>query len=604
MAESVPSPADVIPRSMVPERVWVPVGLTAEQELARQTAQRLRTEYQRVKAEPDGDPLAPLRSIAERKPLGVNVNAELGRRFGTEATSADPRFGTEFRLDAAKDIVSLGKNLSENGFESIVDRNKRNNLIDRIVAGALDNRPAFQNLTPDEKASIAEEILKHPDYQSKLGEVLTGHLKPDEVISQEGVEEAKAKLDQAEKNYADKNTEYQQTVVDQAVTKGGLSRFEPKPDGSKGDKQERLENLEQQEAEMADKAIDMLADIRDIVGERDMDKLQGDVKRKVEAGETLDPGKEAKMGDFLSLDREVKYARKMLGDLRSERGELTQKLAELNGRLAALPDEVRQLQVERDGADNAFRSAANAKAVQEMTLLGKLNTMFQEAGNKVLEAEIVQRNEVYQKWQHEQAKIANDADGEKVTKAMESRWDRIDPKSKAPKIKEKVVDRDYETMLLRGGPKEILRETLMRGLEDDPFDTPEEAAQKARERTRIEQRLATDKEFVNKHSALIAERVITKKMQTSKLYEGDVRVLSERGWGEAAIDGAISRNEKLRERLDKMFGVPGAKPNYVERMKRVAGGNWLKLLLLLFGGAFASSALVNRYAAQEGVRAA
>ncbi|MDP3998369.1 MAG: hypothetical protein Q8P89_02040, partial [bacterium] len=66
MAESAQSPAEVIPRSLVPERVAPPVGLTAQQELARQTAQRLRTEYQQAKARPDGDPLAPLRPIAER----------------------------------------------------------------------------------------------------------------------------------------------------------------------------------------------------------------------------------------------------------------------------------------------------------------------------------------------------------------------------------------------------------------------------------------------------------------------------------------------------------------------------------------------------------
>ncbi|MDP3998584.1 MAG: hypothetical protein Q8P89_03130, partial [bacterium] len=373
---------------------------------------------------------------------------------------------------------------------------------------------------------------------------------------------------------------------------------------SKGEKQEQLENLEKQEAETADRAVDLLAALRDSVGEDDIAKLQGDVKRKMEAGEALARGNETMMGDFLSLDGEVKNARKRIDELQCERGELTQKLAELDGRLAVLSNEIRQSQVERDGSENAFMSVVKTKAVQETALIGKLNAMFQEAGNSVLAEEIVQRNEVYQKWLREQTEIAKDADGEKVAKGMESRWDRIDPKSKAPKIKEGVVGRDYETMLLRGGPKEILREMMMRGLEDDPFDTPEEAAQKARERTRIEQRLVTDKDFVNKHNALIAERVITKKMQTSKLYEGDIRVLSERSWGEAAIDGAIARNEKLRERLDKMFGVPGAKPNYVERMKRVAGGNWLKLLLLLLGGAFASSALVNRYAAQEGVRAA
>ncbi|MDP2650654.1 MAG: hypothetical protein Q8P04_00990, partial [bacterium] len=422
-----------------------PVGLTAQQELARQTAQRLRTEYQQAKARPDGDPLAPLRPIAERKPLGININAELGRRFGTEATSADPIFGTEFRLDAAKDIVGLGKNLSENGFESITDLDARNNLIDRIATGVLDNRPAFQNLTPDEKASIAEEILKHPDYQSKLGEILTGHLKPDEVISHEGIEEAKAKLDQAEKSLADKKTEDQQTVVDRAATKGRLSRYELQQDGSKGEKQEQLENLEKQEAETADRAVDLLAALRDSLGEDDIAKLEGEVRRKVGAGEALAHGNEQKMGEFLSLDQEVKSARKMIGELQSERGELTQKLAELDGRFSVLPDEIKQSQVERDGADNAFMSAAKTKAVQETALIGKLNAMFGEAGNSVLAEEIVQRNEVYQKWLREQAEIAKDADGEKVAREMESRWDRRDPKSKAPKIKEKVVDRDYET---------------------------------------------------------------------------------------------------------------------------------------------------------------
>lgn len=596
MAE--PGQAEAIARSQVPEGVTPATPLTSEQEVAAQRGAELRKAYQESLAKKE-DAMASLMPIVERPSPDFNAEEQLKRRVGTEATPANPGTAEGARLDQAKGNAALAEKFDKEGFDALTDVQK-DALTNQVINGVLDIRPMYRSLSPEEKKAIAQEILKNPVSQDQVRELLKGRLNPEEAVSDEGILEAKARFDTAEANLTGKRTEQTDKTTERATVRANLDEFEVRADGTQGDKLRVLETLEADEFDNQDRVAESRTELRDaMTSDDDMRLLEEEVRRKMGAGEAMTNSFEIEMQEVLQRENELR----VLEELRTERANLTTRMGELETELAALPGEIARLQAERDLAENAFGNARNTKAAKEQELVRKLERIFAEAGNKVLDKDIKDRFEAQKKLAEEQLKEANDKDGGKVSRGLQSRYDRFEGPNNVHRVNKNRVNADWNEIILDpDGATPILRELLMEGLADSALDTPEVRANKQAERDRINQRLATDKDFVNKQCTTIAGRIIAKKMQSGRIYEGELIVLGERDWGGDAIDVAISQNTKLRDQMEKMYGKLGGKPNYFERIRREAGSNWPKLLLMLLAGMMASGPITQSLINKEGGR--
>lgn len=582
MADATVSP-DVIARSFVPEGTPRATALTPEQQQNQEVANRLR---QKLEATAE-DPLASLKMVEERKPLAVDLDTQLKRRFGTEGTPLSPEEQTRF--NQAKELGDTAKALAESGFESLTDVQK-NTLTDSLVAGTLDKRPAFQGLADEEVDAIATEMLKNPDYQKKVGELLANGLSPDEAIeASRNFAEAQRVFDEAAQAFNNKRQEAHTTLVDRFAVERQLDEFKPiGAAGTKGAKLDELETLRVDEPTNRTDIIDATDNLK-LSGKTDADieLMKTQVAEKISKGEAITDPDEMMVQDMLDLQKEIDR----IGDLEIEWADLELEKDRLNQRLLDIPDEMSELQHTRDEKENELLAARGQKMLQEQSVIENLRRVAPNAGNEILDAEIQKRAAEYQNQLKEMLDQAKDVDEQRLIKRMQSRWDRSERKGDSIRftIKKGQVNTDMRTLLVGDGPEAILKEMLTEGITD------------AQEIAGIEERIKTDKDFVKKYADKIASTILTKKLQSGRLYEGEIRVMVDRPWGEGAINQAIANDNKKRELIEKIHGSDSGSPSYVERIKRAAGNNWLKvLMLLLVGGVGAGGVITSQLVKQEG----
>lgn len=579
---SVQSP-DVIARSFVPEGVAPALALTREQQRNQGAANTLRQRLETTRE----DPLAALKPVEERQPLSVSLDKELNRRFGVEGAPLSPEEQTRF--DEARALGDTAKALAESGFESLTDT-QQDALVDSLITDVLDRRPAFAGLDPAEKDAIAIGMLINPAYERKIGELLAQGLKPDEIIeASTKMAEAKGVFDLAEQAFRDKQSESITTVRERANTQRQLDEFnETTILGTRGVKFDELERLRVDELlnrEMIDETIvDLKAGGK---SDADIDAMKAQVTEKIARGEDIADPDETMVKELLDIQRDIDR----IGELETEQTNLEAERERLNQRLLELPDEIAEFQHTRDEKENELLAVRGQKMIQEQSVIENMRRVAPNAANEFLADEIQKRATEYQSQLNEMLKQTNDADDKKILEKKKSRWDKAEIRGDNIRftIKKNMVNRDMRTILLGDGPESILKEMLTEGVKDP------------QEKDRIEKRLAEDKEFVKKWTDDIASTVVTKKLQSGRLYEGEIRVMLDRPWGQGAIDQAIANDEAKRKAIEKIYGDIGS-PSYVDRIKKAAGSNWLKVLMLLLVGGVAGTAITARLVGQEGGR--
>jgi len=589
--------SEVIARSYVPETTVRAAPLTPEQQRNQGVADNLR---QRLEAAAE-DPLAALKPVEERPPLSVNLDKELDRRFGVEG--APKTADEQTRFDQAKTLGDAAKALTENGYESLTP-DQQNELVASLTLNVLDRRPAFYGLAPDEKTAIAIDMLSNPTYQKKVGEILAGRLKPEEVIeASKPLIEAQTAFDEAQQALTNRGNERLGARVDLVNVEMEMDEFNATTKfGAVGGKFEELERLRADESYNRSEVDNTVDYLKVISGKSDADinLIKSQVAEKLARGEAITDPDERMISDMLDLQKDIDR----IGELEIEHADLDKEGQRLNQRLLELPNEITEFQHTRDEKENELVDARNQKMLQEQSVIEGMIRVAPNAANEFLADENQKRAAEYQNQLKEMLDQTKDADEQRLIKKMQSRWDRAEIKGNNIRftIKKEAVNKDMRALLVGDGPEGILKEMLTEDLRPRFRDSPEERARKTQEISRIEERIKTDKDFVKKYTDQIASSVLTKKIQSGRLYEGEIRVMVDRDWGEGAINQAIANDAKKRELIDKIYGSDSGSPSYVDRIKRKAGSNWLKFLMLFLVGGVAAGAITTKFVAQEGGR--
>lgn len=587
--------SEVIARTFTPE-AGAPGAppLTPEQQRNQEAANALR---QRLAAKPE-DPLAALRSKTE-KHISVDADKELDRRFGVEGVTRDT--ATQDRLNRARTSVEAVKKLYEQGFDALSDTEKAE-LQNTLISDVLNRRPAFRDLDVLEKTVVAEEILRNPAYQEKLKALLEGRLSPTETIEAEAqVKERREAVTRAEQAEAEKKKEGQKFGVALARIEGELDEFEiTTKRGTAGAKNMELRQLDTDGADLRD-GIEGIKKILRVGGmtDTDIEDLKTKVAEKIKNNQPMANFDEEIAANILEKEVHLDGVLNQITELEKERVRLQDEGQKIAEQAQEFEDkEILPLENDLVRVRLALHQAGVSKAQQEEEVVNNMQTLLKDSANAFLEDEIQKRLKEYQEYMGEQAKITTDKDENKIVGQMRERWNRAEGDRQL--INREMVNMDYREMLYGDGLDGVLEDMVMEGLDDRDGDTPEVLAQKAQERTRIEQKLKTDKEFVKKWKAKIAAGIISNRLMSGRMQEGDIRVLVQyTNWGKQAIEMGIDIRKEIMKTREAVHGAVGM-PGLLEKLR--TSGRWHLILLLLLSLGLTGSMVSKSIMAEEGGR--
>lgn len=574
--------------------------LTPAQETQFSMASQIREARQ---ASPE-NPLEALKPITE--PAQIDIAAEVGRRIGTEATPLrdQNRQLTEegVRAEGIRRDAERYDAIARQGFETAIpDPYERVAFRNEFIDTTLNRIPAFRDLPNELKNAVADDILRSGEYRKLIGELNGQRLLEGGVDAQtvEALVEARARFDEAQAT----SEVAQRAVFENDMEIASRQSAREEFDDPNSVKYKDIQDLESTEPADRNYARRNRAALKKNLGGDD--KKLAQLEKAVRSGnaKVLATPDGALMQQVIAREGNLQR----LADLRAERADLDSTLAQLQEKSRLLGDERVAAQNRRNEAENAFTTARAQKAQQEETLVKSMADIARDAGFKTIEAELPERIRLQNEILQRQTEEATDGDERRVRGQFFDRWETLDRRGR-PIPNRNAINQDFETILHGGGPEAILRELMLEGLAE-PGSTefnalpPEEQARVRQERTRIEDRLRSDKDFTQKMSADIAKMVVLKKAQTGRIYEGELRVMMEyTTWGQSAIEGAIRLQMDTNRNISKFVEQFGGPASLLDRVRRSGRGFGMTVLLLLAGYTFFGGNVTRSLMAEEGVQ--
>lgn len=577
---------------------------------------------------------------ATQKPEELRQKAaeKLPKAFGTEKNPPASGSAAETRLNNAKAVAERATLLAEKGYDAIPAAEQLT-LQGDVIKNVLDGRPAFASLDPAEKKAIAIGMLKDPEAQKMVAEVLAGRMDaemlPDALRDE--FDNAVDKLKNADVEAAKAGVEIIQARVDLAVATATRDEFmdysRNTPPGVKGAKHdEYVRNMTEKDALQGkidgrkdwwrnEKATDFARtngvdenhpDAQQ-AGEQWIASLEATVKQKLAVN--TDPSTfnadETAMAEMLEWDGEVKRIDKFAEELTNATAKIDELTKKLDG--GPPPGELQQkhvdaLNAQRD-AQGELSNVTVKKAVQEQKLVKDIEGTIAEAVNQYVDNSIEARMNHLAAQDQELKNQAKTAMENTLADRFKDRWDNIefntDGSVKKREINKSKVGEDSKTLLTGEGPDGILKDMLGVKNQADIDRMPattftevarKEAAQKALNDFNEQMK---DTTFADKWRENVAQRVLTRKAQSGKIFEAEIALFIEQPWGHSAMDKMIQNNKDLKEYIDKTYGQIGS-PSYIDRVKRKGGIKGVGLLLaaLFLMSGVATKSLIK----QEGAR--
>lgn len=542
---------------------------------------------------------------------------KLPKAFGTEKNPPPAGSAAEGRMNNAKVVAERATVLAEKGYDGL-SATERANVQKDVIDNVLDARPAFASLPAAEKEAIARGMLKDPEAQKLVAAVLAEKLDA-ELLSpalEQEFNSAREKAETTDQAVRDVQAELMQARVDlgnAVVARDEFMDYSKTPPGVKGPKHdEYVRNMTEKDALQAkidgrkdwwrnEKAADFAkangVNEKDPAAQKAGDEwitnLQKTVEQKLAVRtdpSTFSPDEKA-MAEMMEWEGEVTRIDKFAEELTNA----TAKIQELNDKLTGgpPPGELQQKHIDalnaRTAAGNELTAMEAKKALQEEALLKGMNGTISEAVNRYVDGSIDARMDQLAAQDQELKSQAKSALENTLADRLKDRWDRLQI-DKNGNVKKRTiitgrVSRDMQTMLTGDGPDGVLRDMagVLGQTEIDAMSAgpAKDTAQKALNEFNEQMK---DSPFATKWRAEVAQRVLTRKAQSGKIFEAEMALIIEQPWGQEAINKMIQNSKDLKTAIDKTYAETGA-PSYIDRLKRATTKkNLLAALVILFAG--------------------
>lgn len=249
------------------------------------------------------------------------------------------------------------------------------------------------------------------------------------------------------------------------------------------------------------------------------------------------------------------------------RKELEEYKVKLQDEIRRLQQELDKKQLERQTAETAYFDALATKDERELELgrseasfLSKLKGVEGEAVRKYLQAELG-------KYEVTREEILKEHGDDALAQGLQDRWNK---KNKRNEFNKSTIESDFKTFINKGdqGLTEIVVKTLVAGGMSE-----KEARAK----------IVNDKEFATKAKGDVVERLLTRRLQTGGINEGEARRIIDMPGGEDAIENAIAARAKYNGTLEKLKEEGLLKGEFVRKLKKLSNNRLVQVLMLLLG---------------------
>lgn len=507
------------------------------------------------------------------KDINGKTKVEKDSKTRMDSTEAVRKVAEKF-LDPTveyKNLTDPEKNIARDAARQV--------LLDWPEAKAIFDSIKPATRIPDEINKTLDELFSRPDFKPIARRLFAGVIKPEELHHIKTdllakTERAKKTREYREQSLKNKNGEYDSynKIIEgfKDPTKAGTDA-------------ERLENLKKGEAK----------------NRADKQTKEDDIRRKIEeirrqerlaANPTLAA---AAFGRISTLESDIST---LQSDISKIDGELNQ-ITALEAKKQAAEENIRRVQEEQikikedlDEADYQYhlaRAEQEADNVQhirsEEAVLDRFRGVFREGMRELLtkdieKAEAAQAKRIEKA--DEDAKKATTTEEKNILASVNTRWDRDisnrialrrwwNPNNR--EFNRQQINRDYTRLMSEGADAVVANMMLENGVAPDLL-----AAQAW---------LTANKDAADRMKAQVTETLLTRRIQTGSITEGDARFIAGSTWGKEAINKAIKNKDDIKRTIEGLEKRGIIKGSMGEGFYDLIRSNPVFWLSLIFGSA-------------------
>src|SRR3989344_508632 len=521
--------------------------LTREQQAVKQVQEDLSKNGARAALENAARP----KPAIERGKVDTLVDQNIGTEI--DLTTGDkvrpPGSEEERRFNEARNSSELTLKMLERGFDRLSVPEQVNVVaqVERAIMAWPEVNAVFR--TPAERQMAIARLLREPNALSKIREVFSQATSPDKLLKAERVNELQGQFDVIANQERVLNAKDIQAARDYTDAGSLLDQFKTTPPGPK---YTELQNLERDIA------------TADIPSKRDeLDNVKGNIQRLVNlerAGrapaDVVDQLRDLAIEEA-RIKRDLRNAEtnivrkqsleKEKTDLEEKRKTIEQQRDELRVQLSTALDQRNRIQI-------ALVSERNKRDTEEEEFVDGVKNVISEGMMQYLEDKINEANKLQMELLDKEAQDSSDKAEKVMLDTINSRWwrDGRDWRGRPRKELDRAnVNSDY-TALMANGPDQVMRDMLAGKL------TPAEINQKMNE-----------PKFIETMQPKVLESLISNRIQTGRVSDGDARFILSTTWGAEVFNKALAKNASARDQLAKLRNEGVIRGSAVDWAKRL-----------------------------------
>lgn len=433
-----------------------------------------------------------------------------------------------------------------------------------------DAKRAMAGMGPEARKKMMDRMLADPAFarhmQTKLQEIVDG--------AQEGKALPQEITDQLSRTKLDHDTKAKEAEWIESDRAAKALELEEeygttKKAGHRGDKLDKMPSTAALESDLA--AADATL--------RKKNRDYADLERQLKAAQVAKDTSEVTRisGLMASKETEKEDAANAITEAKNQitlRKELEDYKTTLETSIRTLERDLTKKQIERDQAQNTYYLTLATKNEAEedikraeKSFVSKLQNVEADAVREYLKDELG-------KYEETRSEIIKEHGDASLERGLQDRWNK---KGKRNEFNRDTINGDYK-IFINEGPDAVIRATLRAsGMTDAEIDA----------------KIATDHEFMEGARARVIDGLLTRRLLTGKINEGEARRIVDTPGCEQAIETALTARAKYDGTYEKLKeqGLLGGE--FMRKLRALPHNRIVQILMLIFGlgGLFAVDAL-------------
>jgi uncharacterized coiled-coil protein SlyX len=469
-------------------------------------------------------------------------------------------------LNKAKNAADFVQEFLKVGYQNMSDTQKdkyRTIARDAILRIYPDILKVWGNMSVNDQLKEMDRMLSDPEFAKHLKSILESII--------DGAQEPKQIPQELLDRFNQKKTEFNLREKEVQSTEQDLNaiqdEYDSKYSSSTGSYTQDLQDLQVKEPQLIQEQTNAINALDR--AKRTLDRLHSDFERARRIGN---------QNMMSQLNSEIAAQQKRMDRAQNQLDTVTRELDRLRALREdkrRLEEEIRRLErerdqriIERDQAEIAYYTAWAEKNDFEEDIRRAEEQFIKDLETTLDKATEEWVKEQLQHYEEARDQLLREAGDQALIDGLQRRWN-INRGRKFPEFDKRNIDADYAE-LIRNGPDEVILNTLIAG---------------GMRREDAELKLAHDREFRERATREVVDRLLTRRLQTGKITEAEAMRIIDSPWGADAIQNAIEQKARYTGELDRLREAGVLDEGFIDKLKSLPHSKLLLILTLLFGTA-------------------